>query len=371
MILARRESPPRLIAASLAVATMLAACSRKAQLPSDSDAGSQALASSSGHPVDAMRLAKSLGTMSIPSDNPQSVAKVALGHQLFFDQRLSVDGSRACYSCHQNEDGNGGHDPIAVGAAEKSVGIHSPVIWNVGFLQAYYWNGRAPTLEAQAQAAWSGANMGVGRDGLEAKAREIGAIAAYRRQFDAVFPGKGATPDTIVQAIAAYERTLVCDDTAYDRWLHGDHEALTNREKDGLEVFLGKAGCSSCHAPPHFSIAYSVPNGAYFNVGVGIEGKVEEEIDTGRFQVTKKDEDWAAFKPPTLRNVSRSAPYFHDGSARTLEEAVRFMASGGHPNRNRSPLLTDRKLSNSEFRSLLSFLRALDCGKQLEEPELP
>ena len=371
MLTTRRTLPNLLLSASL-VAGVTAACSKKTE-PSSKATGSAeaAVAVPSGHPVDAMRLTKSLGSMTIPKDNPQTDAKIELGHLLFFDQRLSVDGTRACYSCHQNEDGNGGHDPIAVGAKEVSVGIHSPVIWNVGYLQAYYWNGRAPTLEAQATAAWAGANMGVGKDGLEAKAKEIGSIPGYAERFAKVFPDQGATPETIVQAIAAYERTLICDDTAYDRWLKGDKEALTTRQKDGLELFLGQAGCSSCHAPPHFSIAYSVPNGAYFNVGIGIEGKAEKDVDVGRFKVTEKQEDWAAFKPPTLRNVSRSAPYFHDGSVKSLEQAVRFMASGGYPNKNRSTLLEDRKLTDQQIQALVEFLKALDCGKKLEEPELP
>jgi cytochrome c peroxidase len=321
--------------------------------------------------ADTLTLPHELGKMNFPEDNPQSDEKVKLGHQLFFDKRLSADGSRSCYSCHQNEDGNGGKDPTAIGAKDKKLPRHSPVIWNVGYMNTFYWDGRADSLEAQAEAAWAGGNMGVGKDKLEEKAREIAKIPGYKKQFDAAFPGKGVTPQTIVQAISAYERTLICDDTAYDRFAKGDKTALTADQKKGLELFMGKAGCVACHTPPHFSSAFFSKDGTYFNAGVGIEGKKEEEVDIGRKTVTKQDADWAAFKPPSLRNVSKSAPYLHDGSKKDLTEVVAFMASGGFANKNKSPLLTDKKLSADEVKAVVAFLGALDCSGKLEEPKLP
>ena len=189
-------------------------------------------------------------------DNPQDDAKVALGHQLFFDKRLSVDGTRACYSCHMNEDGNGGHDPLAIGPGDKVLTRHSPVIWNVAFLSELYWDGRAKSLEEQGTAAWAGGNMGVGKENLEKKAAEIAAIAGYKTQFDAVFPGEGVTPTNIIKAISSYERTLACEKTAYDRYETGADLALSREQKKGLELFMGKAACVVCHAPPHFSTAY-------------------------------------------------------------------------------------------------------------------
>jgi cytochrome c peroxidase len=312
-----------------------------------------------------------LGAVPIPADNPQSEAKIALGHQLFFDKRLSVDSSVSCYSCHQNEDGNAGHDPIAIGATGKKLTRHSPVIWNVGFLGALYWDGRAPSLEAQATGAWSGGNMGVGKEGLAAKAAEIGAIPGYKSQFDAVFPGVGATPDTVVQALSAYERTLVCDDTAWDRFKQGDAAALTDEQKAGEALFLGKAACAACHTPPFFSAAYSSPTGVYYNAGVGTKDVAEDKVDTGRMTVTKADADWAAFKVPTLRNIAKTAPYFHDGSAPDLTAAVKLMAGGGVPNKNLTPILTDKGLSDAEVGQLVAFLGALNCGGTLVEPKLP
>jgi len=323
-----------------------------------------------GPRADDMKLA-TLGPVPIPESNPMSDAKVALGNQLFFDKRLSADNSRACYSCHLNEDGTGGHDPLAVGAKGKQLTRHAPVMWNVGYLPRLYWDGRSDSLEAQGTAAIAGGNMGVGKENLEAKAKEIAKIKGYKKQFDKVFPGKGVTPETIVQALSAYERTLVCDDTAYDKFAKGDKSALNAKQKEGIELFMGKAACATCHTPPYFSIAYLGQEGAFFNVGRGIQGKKQEEVDVGRMAVTKKEDDWAAFKPPSLRNVSKTAPYFHDGSEATLEDAVRFMASGGFANPHKSPLLSDKKLSPAEIQSIVAFLEALECKGKLNEPKLP
>ena len=319
--------------------------------------------------ADDMNLPADLGTPQIPADNPQTDEKVNLGHQLFFDQRLSGDGSRACYSCHQNEDGNGGKEPLALGTGGKPLPRHSPVIWNVGYLPRLYWDGRSGSLEEQASAALAGANMGIGQENLAKKARELGKIPGYQAQFAKVFPGKGATPETIAQALSAYERTLVCNDTAYDRYAKGDKKQLRDNQKKGLELFMGKAACTACHAPPFFSTAYFVKDGTYFNAGVGFEGKKPEEVDLGRKKVTNADADFAAFKVPTLRNVSKSAPYFHDGSKKTLEEAVRFMAGGGFENAHRSPLLNDKHLADDEIHALVEFLGALDCQVALAKPK--
>jgi cytochrome c peroxidase len=305
-------------------------------------------------------------------DDPKRAEKIALGHALFFDKRLSGDGSRACYSCHQNEDGNGGHDPIAIGAFDKKLTRHSPVIWNVAYFQeSFYWDGRSPTLEAQAKAAWAKGNMGVGDDKLEAKTAEIAAIPGYKAMFEAAFPGEKPTPDHVVAALAEYERTLICNDTAYDKFAAGDKAALSEAQQRGLDVFLGKGLCSACHAPPFFSSAMNVPKGVYFNVGVGTDGRPEDQVDTGRMAVTNAPADWAAFKPPSLRNVSKSAPYFHDGSAATLDDALKVMVSGGIANKNLTALMGDRKLADSEKADLMEFLKGLDCGGKLEEPKLP
>jgi cytochrome c peroxidase len=310
--------------------------------------------------------------LELPADDKRA-QKVALGHALFFDKRMSVDGSRACYSCHQNEDGNGGHDPIAIGPGDKKLSRHSPVIWNVGYYKnALYWDGRAANLEDNAKAAWGGGNMAVGKENLEKKALEIGKIAGYKKLFAAAFPAeKKVTPDMVANALAEYERTLICNDTAYDKFAAGDAAALSDQQQRGLDVFLGKGQCAVCHAPPFFSTAMGVDGGAYFNVGIGTAGKPEAEVDVGRMKITNAEIDWAAFRPPSLRNVAKSPPYFHDGSVGTLEEAVKLMASGGIANKAKTQLLADRGLTEAELADLVSFLRGLDCGGKLEEPKLP
>ncbi len=300
--------------------------------------------------------------------NPQTDEKVALGHKLFFDKRLSVDESVSCYSCHQNEDGNGGKEPLAIGAKKNQLTRHSPVIWNVGYLPAFYWDGRADSLEAQALGAWGGPNMAQGAENLDKNAKALLSLPEYAPLFQAAFPKQTPAKDHVAQALAAYERTLICGDTAFDKYAAGDKSALTEPQKEGLDLFIGKAMCASCHSPPFFSTAY-YGQGTFFNVGIGLEGKKDDEVDIGRMKVSEKEQDWAAFKPPTLRNITKSSPYFHDGHVADLKVAVRYMASGGTPNKNLSPLLSDRKLTETELDRIVTFLSALECGGKLEEPK--
>ncbi|MBA3502068.1 MAG: hypothetical protein M4D80_04740 [Myxococcota bacterium] len=307
--------------------------------------------------------------------------KIALGHVLFFDKRLSGANDRSCYSCHQNEDGNGGHDPIAIGSGDKLLARHSPVIWNVGYWKnAFYWDGRAKTLEANVNGAWGGGNMGAApgadtpektTEALDKKAAEIAKIKGYKPLLDAAFPKTAIKAEHINSAIAEYMRTLICNDTAFDKFAAGDKAALSEQQKKGLDIFLGKGKCITCHAPPFFSTAMPVDGGAYFNMGIGTKDVAEDKVDVGRMKVTNQPTDWAAFKPPSLRNVTKSPPYFHDGSVAKLEDAVKLMASGGIPNKNKSPLAEDTKLSDAELADLIAFFGALDCPGKLEEPKLP
>ena len=314
-------------------------------------------------------------------DDPKRKEKIALGHTLFFDKRLSGANDRACYSCHMNEDGNGGHDPLAIGSGDKKLTRHSPVIWNVGYWKnAFYWDGRAKTLEANVNGAWGGGNMGgaPGADtpekttaALDKKAAEIAKIAGYKPLFEAAFPKTPVKAEHINGAIAEYMRTLVCNNTKFDDYAAGKKDALSDQQQKGLDVFLGKGKCITCHAPPFFSTAMPVDGGVYFNMGIGTKDVPEDQVDVGRMKVTNAPTDWAAFKPPSLRNVTKSPPYFHDGSVAKLEDAVRLMAGGGIPNKNKTPLAEDSKLSEAEIADLIAFLGALECPGKLEEPKLP
>jgi cytochrome c peroxidase len=313
---------------------------------------------------------ESLGKPKQPANNPLTSAKVLRGNKLFFDKRLSGDGTRACISCHLNEDGTGGHDPLAIGVKDVKLTRHAPTMWNVAYLPKLYWDGRADNLEAQATAGWAGGTMGVPKDVQGKKADELGALPDYAPLFEAAFPGDGATPATIAQALASYERTLLCGDTAYDKFSAGDASALNETQKKGLELFTGKAGCKDCHTPPFFSDAFMAEQGAFHNTGTAFRDKKPEEVDPGRQKISNAESDLGAFKTPSLRNIAKSAPYFHDGSAKTLEEAVRFMAGGGFKNKNLDAKLVDKKLSDDEIKSLLAFLEALNCSGSLTPPNL-
>ena len=296
-------------------------------------------------------------------------ARIAVGHKLFFDQQLSGNKDRSCYSCHQNEDGLGGHDPVAIGSGGKAQPRHAPVLWNVAYYKsALYWDGRAKTLEDNAKAAWAGGNMGAGKDNLDKKAAQLAALPEYKPMLAAAFPGTEIKADQIAQALAEYERTMICNNTAYDRFAAGDKSALTEPQQRGLDVFLGKGQCLICHAPPFFSTAMGSEGGVYFNVGIGT-AVPEEQVDIGRMKVTNQASDWASFKPPSLRNVTRSPPYFHDGSVAKLDDAVKLMAGGGIANKNKNPVIVDRKLTDAERADLIAFLGGLDCPGKLEPPK--
>ncbi len=296
--------------------------------------------------------------MAIPEDNPMTPEKVALGKQLFFDKRMSGDGQLSCYSCHVCESGLTDGRPTAIGAFEKQLTRSSPTLWNIGYHSEFYWDGRAKTLEAQALAAWKGGNMGANPDEV---VTQLNTISGYRSQFQGVF-NEEATPDNVSKGLAAYMRTIVSHETPWDRWQAGDEDAVSEAAKRGYEVFT-KAECNNCHD------GVLLTDLQYHNVGVGME---TEEPDVGRFKVTQEESDTGAFKTPTLRDISQSAPYFHNGSVATLEEAVDFMLGGGQEN----PYL-DREnlkkvsLTAAEKEDLLEFLRSLDQPCNLSEPALP
>ncbi len=296
--------------------------------------------------------------MAIPADNPMTPEKVALGRQLFFDERLSGDGSRSCYSCHVCEKGLTDGLAKSIGAFNKQLPRSSPTLWNIGYHKEFYWDGRSGSLEKQALAAWTGANMGAKADEIATK---LNALQDYRAQFQKVF-GSDATPDNIVKAIAAFERTIISGDTAWDRYRAGDASAMDQSAVRGWNIFQA-IKCTNCHD------GVLLADLQYHNVGIGMDQK---EPDVGRFKVTNKPEDTGAFKTPTLRDIAESAPYFHDGSAATLEEAVDIMLGGGKDN----PHLDRKNLQKSNIlpdqrEDVLNFLRALnvDCG--LKKPPLP
>lgn len=298
--------------------------------------------------------------MPIPADNPMTPEKIALGKQLFFDERLSIDGSRSCYSCHLCEHGLTDGLPKSIGAENKPLTRNSPTLWNIGYHQTLYWDGRSDSLEHQAMAAWKGANMGAGERTGEIVAK-INALQDYRSQFQRVFQSD-ATAENMMKAIAAFERTIIGGNTAFDRWRAGDQSAMSEGAIRGWNIFQA-IKCNNCHDGVLFT------DQQFHNIGIGMD---QPEPDTGRFKVTNKREDTGAFKTPTLRDIARSAPYFHDGSAKTLEEAVDIMVAGGKPNEflDKKNLQQRRPLPDQR-EALMDFLGALTVDCTLSKPPLP
>jgi cytochrome c peroxidase len=298
--------------------------------------------------------------MSIPGDNPLTPEKVALGRQLFFDERLSIDGSKSCYSCHVCEHGLTDGLPKAIGAGNKQLARSSPTLWNIGYHKEFYWDGRSGSLEAQAMAAWKGGNMGAGEKTGEIAAK-INALLGYRAQFQKVFQSD-ATPENMMKAISAYERTIISGDTAWDRWKAGDNTAISMSAYRGWNIFQA-IKCNNCHDGVLFT------DQQYHNIGIGM---AQKEPDPGRGKVTNKPEDTGAFKTPTLRDIARSAPYFHDGSAKTLEEAVDIMLAGGKENPHLDKKnLQPHKILPEQREDLLNFLRSLNVDCKITKPPLP
>lgn len=297
------------------------------------------------------------GAPAVPETSPMTKEKVALGHKLFMDPRLSVDGSRSCYSCHVNERGAADGRALALGAGDKPLARNTPTIWNVAYHNAWYWDGRATTLEAQAIGAWKGGNMGVG-DKLAEKAGEIGELQEYRASFIQIYglaDDEAVTPDHVADALSAYERTLLCGSTAVDR---GE---LSEAAARGKALFEGSAGCVACHPAPFYA------DGGYHDIGLGHDaaGQPIPNADTGRGKVNP--EEAGRFRTPTLRNVTKTAPYFHDGRAATIEEAVRYMAVGNPQAPTNDPALSGKTpLTDDQVADLVAFLDGLTCPGTLD-----
>jgi cytochrome c peroxidase len=307
--------------------------------------------------------------MQIPPENPMTAEKVALGKQLYYDTRLSGDGSRSCYSCHLEEHGLTDGRPVAIGAFNKTLTRSSPTMWNVGYHEAFYWDGRSPALEKQVQGAWSSGNMGATGSGdapsMAAICDNLNAIPGYAEQFQAVFGGP-ATPDNVAMAVASFMRTIVSTDSAWVRFRNGDESALDEAAKRGWQIFSEKAKCTNCHD------GLLLTDLQYHNVGIGMD---TENPDIGRAAVSKDEKDTGAFKTPTLLDISKSAPYFHNGSQPDLREAVKLMSTGGIANPHLDETnLADAKnanLTDVEIDDMVAFLNALDVNYNIEEPTLP
>ena len=303
------------------------------------------------------------GSAYIPDDNPMSDDKIVLGKFLYFDKRISKDGTLACASCHNPFHGFADPERTSAGVAGKPGARNSPTVINRLFSADQFWDGRAKDLEAQAHGPITNPiemAMGSGAEAVE----RVRAVKGYGPLFAKAFGDDAIDMDRITKALAAYERTVVSGDSPYDRYQAGDKDALSPAAVRGMALFNGKANCVRCH------VGFNFTDENYNNLGVGID---RPKPDLGRYEVTKKDEDRGKFKTPTLRNVTETAPYMHDGSESTLAQVIDLYDRGGVKNPNLSKEMKPLGLTPAEKRDLLAFLASLTGEVRNAEPpaEMP
>ena len=303
-----------------------------------------------------------LPAVPIPANNPQTPAKVELGKQLFFDPRLSGNDHWACATCHNPSFGYGDGLPRSLGFGdEQELGRHSPTIINIAYNSSQFWDGRAATMEEQAMGPIV-AKREMNSDPKQMVAK-LEALPAYNQQFKQVF-GESPSLKNVGMAIAAFERTIVTGDSAFDRYVKGDKKALTDQEKRGLVLYVSKAACTQCHAGPNFT------DNSFHSLGLPQAGPAKKDL--GRYEVTKDPKDKGAFKVPSLRNITMTAPYMHTGALATLDDVVEFYNQGGGPGPNKSPKMLKINLTDPEKKDLVAFLRSLTGPlPQVVPPQLP
>ena len=299
-----------------------------------------------------------LPTVPFPTGNEPTPLRVQLGERLFFDVRLSRSGTMSCATCHDPEKGWADGLPTARGFAGKVLPRSTPTIINAAYAGILMWDGRAASLEDQALGPINsldemGANSDEVAENSEKALRYLNADASYRLAFARAYPGELIDRTTLAKAIASFERTVLSDQSPFDRWLAGDREAMTSQQIRGFRVFTNpqKGGCAACHQAPHF-----IDDG-FHNIGLASYGKASH--DMGRYAIKPVAVNKGAFKTPGLRNVAATAPYFHDGSAASLAEVVEHYVSGGRVQTNLSQDIKPIVLTPQDKEDLLAFLNAL------------
>lgn len=303
--------------------------------------------------------------MPVPDENAMTPERVALGRRLFFDPRLSADGSLSCASCHEPARGFTDGRARSVGVFGR-VGVRSaPTLVNRAYGRAFFWDGRATTLEEQVlQPIENPAELGLTTDRA---VERLASGAEYAGRFEEAFGGP-VDRMTLARALAAYVRSILAGDSPVDRYLNGESTALSIEAREGLRLFRGRANCVACHLGPTFSderfhntgVAWAGQAGRAGRAGgAGQAGWDGELLDIGRAAVTGKLEDRGAFKTPTLRQIADTAPYMHDGRFSSLREVIDFYDDGGIANPYRDEELRPLRLTLEEKRALEAFLRSL------------
>ena len=297
----------------------------------------------------------------VPPTNLSYDQKVDLGRQLYFDGRLSRGNGISCAFCHNPGTGFADTRQFSIGTVGTAGGRQSPTVYNAAFNPFQFWDGRAGSLEEQA--------IGPIHNPIEMAEThatvvpKIAKIPGYQKQFQLIFGG-GASLQHIAEAIAAFERTIVSQNSAFDKYILGQGDAMDESAIRGMGLFRGKARCILCHNGPNFT------DNQFHNLGVPQEGPLKEDL--GRFDVTRLEHDKGAFKTPTLRSISETAPYMHDGVFKSLVEVIDFLDKGGNANPHLSPLMKPLTLTADEKSDLIAFLNALTGAPlKIVPPKLP
>jgi cytochrome c peroxidase len=281
-----------------------------------------------------------------PASNPFSASKAELGRKLFSEGRMSKSGETPCTWCHNPLAGWSDGRTISIGDPKVALKRHTPSLLNVAYSKHLFWDGRSNTLEEQAIFPIQHPDeMNMKLDELPTRLKNAG----YEPAFLKVFGTKEITTDRIAKALACFQRTLVENDTPYDRWSKGNKSAMSAVAVQGLKLFQGKAGCTECHSGPNFSRAYI--DGANPFAATGVYQSPILDPDGGRMEVDHNPKMKGMFRIPSLRGVGKTSPYMHNGSVESLSDVVEFYSRGGD-----AGLLKKLALSSIEKRALVEFL---------------
>jgi cytochrome c peroxidase len=300
-------------------------------------------------------------------------ARARLGRWLFYDTRLSRDATIACATCHRPAHAFSEPLPVSIGTGGARGRRKAPTLLNLAARtvlpdstesdrgERYFWDGRVTALESQVLVPIaSPTEMGL-EHGLLLE--RVGSIRGYRRYFNEAFGSTAVTLERVAAALADYVRTLKSGNAAYDRWRYGsDPRSMSVRAQRGSDIFFFTGRCALCHAGFNFS------DGRFHNLGIGWDAASRTFADEGRALVTGVDRDRGAFKTPALRDVSKHAPYMHDGSLATLRDVVEFYNRGGNPNPWRSGRLAPLGLGPVQIDELVAFLESLDSDGDADRP---
>lgn len=299
-----------------------------------------------------------------PADNAPTSARIELGKMLFFDPRLSRHSNMSCASCHSPMFGWSDGLPTAKGFESMTLARATPTVVNTGYNSIQMWDGRKKSLEDQVMGPME-ANGEMNMD-LDLLFNWLNSNEGYIQAFAAAYPGEPIDRTTVSKAVATFERTVVSNNSAFDRWLKGDKDAMTDQQVRGFRLFTDENGgnCGACHQAPNFT-----DNGFH---NIGLESWGMENPDMGRYLEKPVNLMKGAFKTPTLRDAALTAPYFHDGSAATLADVVEHYASGGVVKTNLSPNMKALDLSEQDKADIVAFMEALTSPqKQITLPTLP